>query len=249
MDKLLFYHLCIYFIVFIFSYEISLKYKSLICSMICGWSIFGLTTVGHDLLHNPNKKWNKIIAFFCLDLFMFNSSEWIYLHNKIHHPYLKSDKDIMLLKGHNLFEEWYYLIYTHIYGIKNRFINYIYRLPFYYLLYQLDTLQIIILLFSIFNCLAYLTYITHSNPINNGSVKYSIQYDLDNTWDIYPNSDLISLLTGGINAHATHHCYPNAGRSEYSEKSKILEKKYPKNYRKIDNLHDLYKLYSNRFEY
>ena len=93
----------------------------------------------------------------------------------------------------------------------------------------------------------YFTYIAHTSSSKGKFPMGSIQYNLDNTWDIYPESWLVCLLFGGLNVHATHHCFPTCGRSEFTEKSRYLAKKYPDHYRSITNLGDLYQLYANRF--
>ena len=63
MDKTTSYHLCIYSITGITSYIYSLLNQSILSPILLGWSIYGMTSIGHDLLHNPTK-WNRYLAFF-----------------------------------------------------------------------------------------------------------------------------------------------------------------------------------------
>ena len=242
MDKTTISHLLIYIGTFISSYYVSLNYHSIISSLLFGWSIYGLTTIGHDLLHKPTSL-NRFWAFFCLDAIIISSDEWIQMHNKEHHADLKGEKDIMLLKGNNLVEEWVYLLEI---SKNSSVINHIYRLPFYYLLFQLHWYQIIAVYFNVFFCLAYFTYITHGDSVPSIYPVGSIQHNLDNTWDIFPESWLCGLIFGSINIHATHHCFPTCSRSELLTKSKYLAKRYPRNYRSINTFQGLYNLYKNR---
>ena len=249
MDSTEISHFVIYNLAGIISYNYSLYEESIISTIIFGWSIFGILSIGHDLLHRPNKRINRILAFYCLDMILFNSKEWIRLHNKVHHGNLKGDNDIMQLTGNNIIDEWTTLINSHVLKTQGKKSNHIYRIPFYIMLYHLRLHQVMLVYITIFFCLAYFTYATHNCSIESDYPKGSIEHNLNNTWDIYPESWLCSLIFGGINAHATHHCYPMSGRGEYKSKSKILANKYPKYYRSINNLNDLYKLYSNRFNY
>ena len=242
MDNTSISHLLVYSFTAISSYYISLYTQSSISAIFLGWSIYGFTTIGHDLLHKPTKI-NKMISFYCMDTLIINSEYWILYHNKYHHKDLQGDTDIMKLKGDTLLEEWYYLLEVCGGGSP---IDHIYRLPFYYLLYNLRWFQILEVYFTVLFCLAYFTYITHSHSIESKYPKNSIQHNLDNTLDIFPSSKFINLLFGGINCHATHHCYPTCGRSNLYEKSKYLAKTYPEHYRSINTIKELYILYRYR---
>lgn len=242
MDKTSLIHLLIYNIIAITSYNISLITNSLISPIFLGWSIYGFTTIGHDLLHKPTKK-NRILAFFLMDTLIINSNYWIESHNKYHHNDLDGEYDIMKLKGNTLLKEWYYLLEI----CKNGSLkDHIYRLPFYYLLYKLKWYQVIEIYMTILFCLAYFTYITHSHPIKNNYKKNTIEHNLSHTIDIFPESTFMNLLFGGINCHATHHCFPTCNRSELYKKSRYLLENYPNNYRCINSLKDIILLYKNR---
>ena len=118
----------------------------------------------------------------------------------------------MKLKGNTLLEEWYNLLEICKEGTLT---EHIYRLPFYYALYQLQWYQIIEIYMTIFFCLAYFTYITHSHPVKNNYKKNSIKHNLCHTIDIFPESKFINLLFGGINCHATHHCFKHVRGLNY----------------------------------
>ena len=242
MDSVSKNHLFVYVTTFFMSYIYSLQYNSILSSFIVGWSMYGMSTIGHDLLHLPTK-YNKRIAFFCMDMILFNSDDWIQIHNKNHHCDLKGDNDIMRLKGDNLLTEWYHLLEI---SKNSTILQHLYRIPLYYLLYQLKLYQILCIYFSVFFCLAYFTYITHSDSVISQYTRGSIQHNLDNTWDIFPDSWFCTLLFGGINVHATHHCYPTLSRGLLKDKSHYLSKKYPDNYRSITTLKQFYRLLKDR---
>jgi len=243
MDSTSISHLSIYMMTSMTSYYVSLNYHSILSSILLGWGIYGITSIGHDLLHSPTKK-NRCLAFICMDMLLLNSDEWIQVHNKDHHGGLKGVNDIMQLKGHNLVTEWYNLLEV---SKNGSIIFHVWRIPFYILLYQLQWYQIMTIYGAIFFCMAYFTYITHSCSVPSKYSVGSIQHNLDHTWDIFPESWFFSLLFGGINAHATHHCFPTCNRSEHKKKSRYLAQRYPEHYRCINNLTQLHALYSNRF--
>ena len=242
MDTTTMIHTLIYTTTAISSYYLSLQSQSVLTPVLFGWSIYGFTTVAHDLLHKPTKR-NKMISFLCMDVLLINSDYWIQYHNKYHHTDLDGDNDIMKLKGNTLLEEWYYLLEICKGGTLT---DHIYRLPFYYVLHQLRWYQIIEIYMTIFFCLAYFTYITHSHTVKNNYKKNSIEHNLCHTIDIFPESKFINLLFGGINCHATHHCYPTCPRSKLYKKSRYLALMYPKHYRSIHTFKQLVNLYKHR---
>jgi len=235
-------HLCIYVGTFASSYYYSLMTESLMSALCLGWSIYGLTTIGHDLLHKPTTM-NRCVAFVCMDMIILDSDSWIQQHNKDHHGDLKGDKDFMYIKGSTIFEEWYNLL--DICKTSSPKCHML-RAPFYLLLLQLRWYQIIETYITIFFCLAYFTYITHSDSIPSKYPRGCLLHNLDNTWDIFPESRFITLLFGGLNVHATHHCFPTCGRSKLAEKSRYLATTYPDHYRSITTCKQLYHLYSHR---
>lgn len=242
MDKTTSYHLCIYVITGITSYIYSLLQYSIISPILLGWSIYGMTSVGHDLLHNPTKL-NRYLAFLCMDTLIINSDYWIQSHNKYHHCDLDGENDIMKLKGENLFQEWYNLLEI---CKKTKLQDHLYRIPFYYALYYLHWFQVVEMYITVFFCLAYFTYITHSHSIKTSYKKNTIEHNLSHTIDIFPESKFVNLLFGGINCHATHHCYPQCNRSDMYLKSRYLSKHYPEHYRSINTIKELYSLYKYR---
>jgi len=242
MDTTTSFHLCIYIVTGITSYTYSLLQKSIISPILLGWSIYGMTSVGHDLLHIPTIK-NRYLAFFCMDTLIINSDYWIQSHNKLHHCDLDGPNDIMKLKGENIFQEWYNLLEI---CKETRLKDHLYRIPFYYAMYHLRWFQVIEMYITVFFCLAYFTYITHSHSIETSYKKNTIEHNLSHTLDIFPESRFVNLLFGGINCHATHHCYPQCNRSQMYSKSRYLSKHYPKHYRSINTIKELYLLYKNR---
>jgi fatty acid desaturase len=89
--------------------------------------------------------------------------------------------------------------------------------------------------------LSYFTYITHCYSKKSYHKRASKEYQLDNTWDIFPKSHFFNLISGSINVHATHHVYPYFTRSELMTNCYILQEKYANNYRRIDTFQVKYK--------
>ena len=225
---------------------------NIIISIVFAWSIYGLGSIGHDALHNAftkNKFIDRIIGFIFIDILMFgtlNSHEWNKHHNIIHHTKPNSIEDSMKIIG-NIFVDYKNMLCGNNY-YKKSWSNYINALPLCYLLLRIDVVNTIIIIFFIVFFLMYFTYITHCKKVIKYFRKQSINIEetsfvnnqLLNTLDIYPDSWFMSLLFGGINAHAIHHVYPSLTRHEIlynkSYYNKIKTNKY---YIKIDNVYDL----------
>ena len=226
-----------------FQYEL---YR-LATSVVIGWSLYGIGTIGHDALHNSfssNKTINKIAGFICLDMFIISSNDWSYLHNDIHHKYLHDERYIMGLNGKTFLLEFATVVYRHkVYDKQEKrwYVREFPKLPFLWYMYKLGVYSVVVFMVYMF-CLSYFTYITHSYRKRSSHKSTSKQFHLDNTWDVYPKSHINSLISGGINAHATHHIYPNATRSEQMVLCDKIRDKYPE-YRRIDTLDGLFSLF------
>jgi fatty acid desaturase len=244
-------HFLIYLLSHFASIYLIVFHKYNIMLILYSWSIFGLASIGHDALHNAfskNKFIDNIIGKLTLNMFLVTDDRWIHIHNKLHHVHVNDRVDVMHLKGETFFEEIYNLYYSSLFSGYNSFTitNCLLKIPFIITLYFMPYYSIIVItvLFSIFA--AYLTYITHSFPIKvkniNGvtSIDKFTNKQLINSFDILPDSYLLSLICGGLNAHASHHVYPQATRTELLTIYKKIENH--KYYRKYSCL-DVIKMY------
>lgn len=221
-----------------------------------GWGLFGLTTIGHDCLHYSfdKSRWvNELVAFLCLDCCVMSTKMWRTLHNEIHHKELKGARDEMCLVGDNFVGEMKFFITAN--SSKTAFC--VSRLPFFFFLVsQYHFASIIGIAVVYIWCALYLTYITHcrptidvDSPVSAKEIELSsIEYKLNHSWDVFPQSYFVNLLTGGINVHATHHVYPRATRSESMSLCNKLQLEYPHLYRRIDCVNDLIELFLFRHE-
>lgn len=220
-----------------------------LCILSFGWGFYGLTTIGHDCVHysfHANKKVNEIFSFLCLDCLVITTSKWRYTHNELHHKNLKGEGDIMFLQGNYMLEEIVRLILGYAKHKEERsLLKYLYRIPFFVMLFQHNLFSIIGIYIVYFWCIGFFGYITHSNStLCENSDRNSIEYKLNNSLDIYPKSHLVNLISGGTNGHGTHHIYPYITRYESMTYCDKLQKY--KEYRRIDTLFELFLLYKNR---
>lgn len=136
-----------------FQYELYRAFTSI----VIGWSLYGIGTIGHDALHNSfssNKTYNKIIGFVCLDMFIITSDDWSYLHNEIHHKHLHEEQDIMSLNGKNFLLEFATILYTHrTYERQEKrwYVREFPKLLFYWYLYNLGVYSLSVLTVYMFS--------------------------------------------------------------------------------------------------
>jgi fatty acid desaturase len=216
-----------HFLIYLFTHFLSLYaiivWKLNFMLFFYSWSIFGISSIGHDAIHGgftKNKKLDPLIGKLTLNMFLVTDDRWLHIHNKIHHQHVNEDIDVMRLKGNTFFEELYNVYYSSMFSGYNSFnlINIILKIPFGVCLYFMPwySLFIVLFFFSLFG--AYLTYITHSFTIKILDPSINdlsfINKQLINSFDVSPQSYFLSLICGGLNAHASHHVYPNITRTE-----------------------------------
>ena len=63
MDSTEISHFVIYNLAGIISYNYSLYEESIISTIIFGWSIFGILSIGHDLQTSKQERINRILAY------------------------------------------------------------------------------------------------------------------------------------------------------------------------------------------
>tara|TARA_B100001248_G_C27387512_1_gene460491 strand:- start:1192 stop:1995 length:804 start_codon:yes stop_codon:yes gene_type:complete len=228
-------------------------------SILLGWAFYGLSSVGHDLIHMGYYN----LAFCIFDIWLISSETWIIMHHIIHHQSPFTEKDTMFLRGDNIFSELYYL---YIGSLINKKINnnkknsnkkrlkvapwwkILLRLPFYFFCIKFIKwwyLLIIILSFRFFY--GYFGFIGHCHAkLNHIDENNRIDRQISTTVDILPDSWLCSLITGGLNAHLVHHLNPTISRSQANKESIKNKKYYGKNYRIINTWKDLWIFWKTR---
>lgn len=229
----------------------------LLLSMVFGWAWFCLLMVGHDAMHNAFTPWrsiNRLIAFLTLDCLLFSRASWLYGHHVIHHSRPYSREDRMYLSANSILGDiWNLLTMVLMYiawDLKRLFrrptwhewTGMIVRALLFWSLTALALAPAILFLLVFGN---YLGLLSHSLPVYR-RIEDSVLRQLRTTWDLYPGSFLASLLTGGLNAHATHHVYPSLPRGAQLLGSQILRKEAGAEYRCVHTLAGLWTLFQLR---
>ena len=222
----------------------------ILVSIIFGWSLYSISGIGHDAVHgsfSPSKKVNRIVSFLMMDMGPTGSAKnWKHYHNKIHHQSLHSPEDRMRLYSTYVIKEWWILIRdTWMLGEPG-----IFKIPLAYLILQIPYYLIPFVYLSFFFSVGYLAYLPHSLPtIYRDQPKMNTRlHHFDYSWDIFPDSHLLNFLTGSLNIHASHHCYPQATRSSLMTYAKSLEARYPDRYRSIKTWKEFKYFWSHRHE-
>ena len=231
---------------FIFSYYTNYISYKIFGSIILGWSIFGLTSIGHELYHLDNLTIPEmIIGYLCLDLWSVRKSVWIRRHNKFHHHNVYDDgEDEHLIDGSiikNIKHTIIILIKTYEL-LDFSLYNYLLILFRIYFFNLISWYSIIISYSVIIFCVTFFTFITHSAPIISSEENYKLK-QLHRSVDIFPDSELTILIMGGFNVHSCHHFSPKSNRDKFSKLHKFLKSEYGENHRVINNFKELYNLY------
>lgn len=218
-------------------------------SIVLGWSVFGFTSIGHELYHLDKLNIiQKLIAFLYLDLWSVNKTTWVLRHNKWHHYNVYEEgEDEHMING-SLIKNYVHTITTLVktydllqFSVTN-YLLILFRILFFS---QITWYCIFITYTIIILCVTHFTFITHSAPVicecNNSCVK-----QLNRSVDIFPNSYLTLLIMGGFNLHSSHHCYPKCTRNELQIVHNKLRDKYPDNLKVIETFHEFYNLYKYR---
>ncbi len=229
----------------------------LLLSIAFGLAWFCLLMLGHDAMHNafvPWRRLNQLIAFLTLDCLLFGRASWLYGHQVVHHSRPYSEEDKMYLSGNSILADvWNLLtmVLTYLaWDVKRLFFRPTWhewggmavRLMLLYSLTPLALLPAILCLLLFGN---YLGLMSHSLPVSRHTEDTALR-QLRTTWDLYPGSFLASLLTGGLNAHATHHVYPSLPRGAQSLGARILREEAAAEYRCVDTFAGLWTLFRLR---
>jgi len=226
-------------------------------SLVFGWAWFCLLMVGHDAMHQaffPNRRLNQAIGFLTLDCLLFSRASWIHGHNVVHHGRPYSAEDGMYLRGDSIAGDLWNLlkmVLTYIAWDVAR----LFERPTWHewlgmavrlaLLWALLPLAILPAILFLLLCGNYLGLLSHALPVGR-STRDPVLRQLRTTWDLYPESFFASLLTGGLNAHATHHVYPSLPRGAQPDGSRILREEAGAEHRSVDTLAGIWTLFRLR---
>jgi len=229
----------------------------LLLSIAFGWAWFCLLMVGHDASHNafvPSRPINQVVAFLTLDCLLFSRASWLQGHHVIHHSRPFSKEDRMYLSANSVAGDMWNLlgmVLTYVaWDVKRLFqrptwhewLGMTVRLILLWLLLPLALVPAILFLLLFGN---YLGLLSHSLPVARRTADPVLR-QLRTTWDLYPGSFIASLLTGGLNAHATHHVYPSLPRGAQPLAMRILLEEAEAEYRHVHTLAGLWTLFRLR---
>ena len=229
----------------------------LLLSMTFGWAWFCLLMIGHDAMHQafvPTRWLNDAVAFLTLDCLLFSRASWLRGHHVVHHAHPYSKEDRMYLRGDSVAADlWNLLVMVLIYIAWD--VARLLKRPTWHewlgmaarvtLLWSLTPLALLPAILFLLLCGNYLGLLSHALPVGRRTADPVLR-QLRTTWDLYPGSFLASLVTGGLNAHATHHVYPSLPRGAQPLGSRILLEEAGVEYRCVDTLSGLWTLFRLR---
>ncbi len=226
-------------------------------SAVFGWSWFALLMVGHDAMHRAFAPWqwvNELVAFLTLDCVLFGRASWLQGHHVIHHARPHSKEDEMYLRGDSLAEDMWNLLRMVLGYLRSDVSRLIQRplwhewlgmgvrIGLFWALLPLALLPAIVFLLFFGN---YLGLLSHSLPVDRRSADQVVR-QLRSTWDLYPESFVASFLTGGLNAHATHHVFPSLPRGAQKWGAQVLREEAGREYRCVQSLAGIWTLFRLR---
>jgi fatty acid desaturase len=229
----------------------------LLSSIAFGWAWFCLLMIGHDAMHHAFVPWrpvNRLVAFLTLDCLLFSRASWLYGHHVVHHarPFSKEDK--MYLRADSVAGDVWnllamvlrYLVWdvTRLFRRPtwHEWLGMIVRITLFWSLLPLALAPAILFLLLFGN---YLGLLAHCLPVARQTTDPVLR-QLRTTWDLYPGSFVASLLTGGLNAHATHHVYPSLPRGAQLLGTRILLEEAGAEYRCVHTFAGLWTLFRLR---
>ena len=226
-------------------------------SMTCGWAWFCLLMVGHDAMHNafaPSRSVNRLVAFLALDCLLFSRVTWLHAHHVVHHARPFSSEDGMFLRHRSVAGDMLHLLalmfrYLGADALRlvtkprwDEWLGMCVRLTLFWILLPLALLPALLFLLLFGN---YLGLLPHALPVVARTLDPVVR-QLRTSWDLFPGSFLACLVTGGLNAHATHHVFPALPRGAQWMGSRILREEAGEEYRCVTSLADLWTLFQMR---
>ena len=221
------------------------------------WSWFALLMVGHDAMHKAFAPWpwvNEVVAFLSLDCLLFGRASWFRGHHVIHHAHPHSKEDMMYLQARSFAGDMWNLlrmVASYIASDAARLVTRPHwhewlgmgvRIGLFWALMPAALLPAIFFLLVFGNSLGLLS---HSLPVDRRTDDPVLR-QLRTTWDLYPESFIASLVTGGLNAHVTHHVYPTFPRGAQKRGAQVLREEAGGEYRCVRSLTGLWTLFRFR---
>lgn len=228
MYSLNYLHAIIYFSTCFVSYYIAYVYMfpfCIPCSIMLGWSLFGLVTVGHDCMHgtfSPYPMVNNVLSFICLNCVLMPRSVWQEEHS-FHHSNPGAPEDHMILEGKHVFDELKHLLCG---KHKTTWSQELTKIPLIVLLFLLPLYCVPLVWLTTLCSFAYLSLTTHIVSPNIRELDHTKpKHAKDIAINIFPSSHIYCLLAGGLNLHAPHHENPRWTRSQLMHESKDTQYK------------------------
>ena len=210
-------HLILYVSILCTSYYVTLWVifpYNILSSMILGWSLYAMVTVGHDCMHrtfSPYPTVNKILSYVCLNGILMPRHVWMTEH-QFHHANPGHPDDHMILDGNNYF---YYMKELILSKHDIQLVEELSKLPLIVALLFLPLYCIPIVWLITLTSFAYLSLVTHIVDPNIRTLDHTQPKAPEEiAVNIFPRSHLFTFLAGGLNIHATHHMNPRWTRSE-----------------------------------
>ena len=229
-----------YFICFCLSYYYIGDKSAYILALPLTWSVFGLMTIGHDCGHHAffpfdnqlSRQLDKILQIILIDGAGFSHEVWNKAHT-VHHAFPNTeqdtqkkifDSDVLTLLS-SPFAGYFLFVIHFIKAPKNiqfvlgkiLFVAWFHKLPYV-------TMGLYFVFCGIF--LIFTAVLGHLFlPLNYKSNDDAL-IAIRNAWDFYPSSHLVNFFAFGLNAHATHHVYPNAPRCAHIRLSNLIKSQY-----------------------
>ena len=240
-------HSVVYSIIFIGSYTLSyLDIWPFFNLFLLGWSLLGLTSVGHELYHvrDPSS-----LGFFFLDLWSVRKENWIKKHNKWHHQNVWDEgEDEHQTDGNPIENLWHTAkVLIRTYSVLEftwqNILLILFRISFFV---QISWYAIFIVYLVNTVCVTYLTFIAHAAPVIQEQKDDFVMRQMHRSVDIFPNSQLFLFLTGAFNMHTAHHLCPSVTRDGLQQIHQKMKAKYPDDYRVINTWRQLWNLFLYR---
>ena len=243
-------HFAVYAVVFAASWICLRGGGSLWWTIPYGWSWYCLLMIGHEAIHYtmaPVKWINDVISVLTMDCLLISRHTWLHTHHRIHHRAPNTAQDRMHLMGDCALEENGQLLLTVLYYIKadiDHLKAHITDVPTliglivrFALLLSLPFTAIILCVMSLLVSGSYFGFLSHAAPVKS-SVEHDdpVIYQMRNSYDLFPHSEALLLLSGGLNNHCVHHVFPSLPRSKHAWAADLLRREIPSEYRVIEDL-------------
>jgi fatty acid desaturase len=226
-------------------------------AILFAWSWFALLMVGHDAMHRAFAPWrwvNQVVAFLTLDCLLFSRATWFRGHHLIHHAAPHSAEDEMYLRARSFAGDMWNLLRMVLRYLASDAVRLFMRPKWHEwlgmavrigLFWALAPYALVPAVFFLLVFGNYLGLLSHSLPVDRPTDD-AVLRQLRTTWDLFPDSFVASLVTGGLNAHVTHHVYPTLPRGAQPWGARVLREEAGGEYRSVQSIAGLWTLFRFR---